>query len=342
MLHFENDYVAGCHPQLLKAIIDTNDEQTPGYGFDIHCKNAAELIKKECCNKDAEVWFLTGGTQVNSTVIDGLLSNYEGVIAADSGHIAVHEAGAIEASGHKVITLPEHNGKLSVNDVVAYIENFYADATHPHMVYPGAIYISHPTEYGSLYTSSELESLSRLCRQYNIPLFMDGARLGYALMSDHSDMSMKTIASMCDVFYIGGTKVGALLGEAVVISNPKLIPHFFTIIKQHGALLAKSRILGVQFEELFRDGLYYEISRHAVIEAQRIRDAFISKGYKPYSDSSTNQQFIIMANDKMDELSKHAKFEIWGHRGDKESVVRFVTSWATKSDDVTKLISLIP
>ena len=282
-----------------------------------------------------------GGTQTNSTVIDGLLRQHEGVIAAETAHINVHESGAIEATGHKVLTLPQHNGKLEAEEVEKYITDFYRDETYEHMVAPGMVYISHPTELGTLYSLDELEKLSAVCRRANIPLYMDGARLGYGLAAENTEVTLTDIARLCDVFYIGGTKVGALFGEAVVAPDPKRLPHFFPLIKQHGALLAKGRLLGIQFETLFTDHLYERMGKHAVRLALKLKEAFKSKGYKLQLDSPTNQQFVCLPNETIDRLLQHATFELWGPRGEKETVVRFVTSWATREEDVDAFIRLL-
>lgn len=339
MIHFDCDYMEGAHPEIMKRLLETNLEQTAGYGCDPHTENARRIIAEECGMPEARVFFLVGGTQTNSTVIDGILAHHEGVLAAETGHINVHESGAIEASGHKVLTLPQHNGKVLASDVSRFIDNFYRDETYEHMVAPGMLYISNPTEFGTLYSHEELKELSDTCHKAGIPLFMDGARLGYGLAADNYNVTLKDIASYCDVFYIGGTKVGALFGEAVVVTNPKLLRHFFPLIKQHGALLAKGRLLGIQFEALFTDGLYYKISRHAIEMAMKLKQAFIAKGYRMFIDSPTNQQFVVLPNDEIDRLKQFATFELWGARGEKETVVRFVTSWATKEEDIDSFIS---
>lgn len=331
----------GCHPEILKRLTETNFEQSVGYCEDHYCQQASELIRKECGIENANVWFMVGGTQTNATVIDSMLMSHQGVISADSGHIAVHEAGAIEAWGHKVITLPSYEGKIKAAEIADYVDSFYADATYPHMVFPGLLYLSYPTEYGTLYTKGELTEIRAVCNQRNIPIFIDGARMGYGLMSPEADMDMKDIAKLCDIFYIGGTKIGALFGEAVVATSPDILPHFFTNIKRHGALLAKGRLLGLQFCTLFENGLYYQISKHAVEQAIRIRNAFTDKGYKCAVNSSTNQQFIMLPNHIIDALSAEMTFEIWGARGDNESIVRFVTSWATRTEHVDRLIEII-
>jgi threonine aldolase len=274
-------------------------------------------------------------------VIDGVLDRHEGVLAAESGHINVHESGAIEATGHKVLTLPSYDGKVKAEDVRGFIANFYGDDTYEHMVAPGMLYISFPTEYGTLYSLNELEDLSDACHSAGIPLFIDGARLGYGLVAEGNDVTLADIARLSDVFYIGGTKVGALFGEAVVITNPDLMKHPVPLIKQHGALMAKGRLLGVQFEALFTDGLYHDISRGVVEKAIRLRDAFVAAGYKVEVDSPTNQQFFRLPNEVVDRLKENVGFEMWGPRGENESVVRFVTGWTTTDDEIDQLISYI-
>lgn len=340
-MHFDTDYMEGAHPDVMRRLLETNLEQTVGYGSDPYTQRAKDLIRKACGVPEAGVHFLVGGTQTNSTVIDGLLRQHEGVIAAETAHINVHESGAIEATGHKVLTLPQHNGKLEAEEVGKYITDFYRDETYEHMVAPGMVYISHPTELGTLYSLDELEKLSAVCRRANIPLYMDGARLGYGLAAENTEVTLTDIARLCDVFYIGGTKVGALFGEAVVAPDPKRLPHFFPLIKQHGALLAKGRLLGIQFETLFTDHLYERMGKHAVRLALKLKEAFKSKGYKLQLDSPTNQQFVCLPNETIDRLLQHATFELWGPRGEKETVVRFVTSWATREEDVDAFIRLL-
>ena len=341
MQHFECDYMEGAHPQILKRLIETNMEKTPGYGMDPYCQSGREKILKACGCPDGEVHFMVGGTQTNSTIIAAILKPYEGVIAAETGHISVHEAGAVEASGHKVLTIPGVQGKLKAAGIKAYMEKYYGDAAHEHMVWPGMVYISHPTEYGTLYTKEELEQLHDVCQAYHLPLFLDGARLGYGLMAEGTDVTLQVISSVCDVFYIGGTKVGALFGEAVVFPKAGYIPHFFTTIKQHGALLAKGRILGIQFDTLLTDDLYFKISRHAIDMAMKIKKGFLEKGYTFYMDTVTNQQFVILDDAKIEELSDKVTFEFWEKLPDGRTVVRFATSWATKESDVDALLALI-
>lgn len=337
MLHFDCDYMEGAHPEVMRRLLETNLEQTPGYGCDPHTERARELIRQACGAPQAEVHFLVGGTQTNATVIDGLLRRHEGVLAAESGHINVHEAGAIEAAGHKVLTLPSHEGKVRAEEIDRWIEEFYRDETWPHMVAPGMLYLSHPTEFGTLYTLSEMEAIHAVCQRYSIPLYLDGARLSYALASEENTLTLRDIARLCEVFYIGGTKTGLLFGEAVVITRPELLPHFFTLVKQHGALLAKGRLLGVQFETLFTEELYLRIARQAISTARRLKEALLAKGYRLHIDSPTNQQFFVLPNREIDRLSQYATFELWGPRGKEESVARFVTSWATTDEQIDAL-----
>lgn len=341
MIYFDSDYMAGAHPKVMERLLETNHLNTIGYGCDEYTKHAAELIRNACGQPNARVYFLVGGTQTNATVIDGLLSRHQGVLAAESAHINVHEAGAIEATGHKILTLPQYEGKVLASDLKEYIDNFYSDDTYEHMVAPGMLYISFPTEYGTTYSYEELTKLSEICHNANIPLYIDGARLAYGLAAKGNNVTLKDIAQLSDVFYIGGTKVGALFGEAVVITNPTLLKNFFPLIKQHGALLAKGRLLGVQFEALFEDNLYEEIGLQTVEKAIRIRDLFSSKGYKIVVDSTTNQQFIRLPNQIIDKLKENISFELWGPRGKTETVVRFVTGWATSHTDIDTLASIL-
>lgn len=341
MIRFDSDYMAGAHPEVMDALVRTNLELTAGYGNDPYTSEARELIRKAANNPDAEVMFLVGGTQTNATVIDGILACHEGVLAAESGHIAVHESGAIEASGHKVLTLPHREGKVSAKDVERYITEFYADETFQHMVAPGMLYISQPTEYGTVYSLDELRKLSEVCHRHDIPLYVDGARLGYALAADDADFTLEELSRLADVYYIGGTKVGTLFGEAVVVNNRALLKNLFPLVKQHGALLAKGRLLGVQFKTLFSNGLYERIGTHGVRLAMRIRKAFGEAGYEPIIGSTTNQQFFRLPNTLIDSLRREASFDYWGPRGEIESVVRFVTSWSTTDEDVDSLERLL-
>lgn len=340
MIHFDCDYMAGAHPEVLNAIVQNNGVQTSGYGEDDFCRSAKDRIREACVCPDAAVHFLVGGTQTNATVLDSLLNKTEGVIAADTAHINVHEAGAIELTGHKVIALPSHDGKLSANEVKDYLHDFYADDTWTHMVAPGAVYISFPTEFGTIYSIDELTEMSNVCHEYNVPLYIDGARLGFGLAAS-KDVTLADIARLADVFYIGGTKMGALFGEAVVCTNPNLLKRFFTLMKAHGSVLAKGRLLGMQFGAMFTDNLYLRIGQHGVDLAQKLRKAFEDKGYKTFIDSPTNQQFFILPNSVIDKLLPEASFEYWGPRGETESKVRFVTSWETKEEDIKILESLL-
>lgn len=341
MLYFENDYSEGAHEKVLGKLIETNMEQLPGYGMDPYTRSAKEKIRKACGCPDAEIYFLTGGTQTNQCVISAMLHPYEGVIAAQSGHIGTHEAGAIEVSGHKVISLPQEQGKLSADTLADYLSSFYGDENHEHMVFPGMVYISHPTEYGTLYTKGELAELSDICSEYRIPLYLDGARLGYGLAANETDVTLPDVAEYCDVFYIGGTKVGALCGEAVVFTKENTPMHFVTRIKQRGALLAKGRLTGVQFDALFTEGLYFEIGRNAIETAERLKECFRDKGYEFYLESPTNQIFIVLENERMEQLRKDVVFSFCEKKDETHTVVRFTTSWATKMEDVEKLAALL-
>ena len=340
MIHFDCDYMAGAHTEVLQKIVDNNAVQTSGYGEDDFCREAKELIKRACGKPEAAVHFLVGGTQTNATVLDGLLGRTQGVLAAETAHINVHEAGAIELSGHKVIALPEHEGKVKASEVRDYLQTFHADETNTHMVEPGALYISFPTEYGTIYSIEELTELSDLCHEYNIPLYVDGARLGFGLAASE-DVKLQDLARLADVFYIGGTKMGALFGEAVVCSNSNYLKRFFTLMKAHGSVLAKGRLLGMQFAALFENDLYMNIGRHGVELALRLRSLFEAKGYKTFIDSPTNQQFFVLPNTLIDKLAKDASFEYWGPRGETESKVRFVTSWETTSKDIDTLEEIL-
>ena len=341
MIYFNSDYTAGAHAEVLDALVSTNLEHSVGYGLDSYTDEAKALIREAVGCSDAEVIFLVGGTQTNATAIDGILARHEGVLAADSGHIAVHESGAIEASGHKVLTLPEYCGKVKAEDVDRYITDFYRDETYQHMVAPGMLYISQPTEYGTIYSLAELEELSAVCHKHNIPLYIDGARMGYGLMAEGADFTLRDIARLADVFYIGGTKCGALFGEALVVTNRMLLKNLFPLVKQHGALLAKGRLLGLQFGTLFRDNLYERICGDAVRHALRLREIMRKAGYEVVIESPTNQQFFRLPNDVIDRLRKSISFDYWGARGKESSIVRFVTSWATTEADIDNLERLI-
>ncbi|RIO37986.1 threonine aldolase family protein [Staphylococcus pasteuri] len=331
----------GAHEKVLNRLVETNRVQAAGYGFDHFTEQAIQQIKNRINCPEATVRFLVGGTQTNQVVINSVLESYEGVISADTGHVAVHEGGAIEYSGHKVLAIPSSEGKITAKGVEDYLDTFNSDFKRDHMVFPGMVYISHPTEYGTLYTKPELESLSKVCQKHNLPLFMDGARLGYGLMSDQSDLTIEDVAKYCDIFYIGGTKIGALCGEAIVFTKQNEPKQFTTRIKHHGALLAKGRLTGIQFLELFNDDLYFKISRHAIEMANKMKAGFLEKGYQLYFDSPTNQQFFILSNEKISELEQKVKFAIWEKYDDQHRVVRFATSWATTEENVDQLLALI-
>lgn len=341
MLSFVNDYSEGAHPRLLERLTETNFEQLAGYGSDSYCERAKEKIRAAIGCPEAEIFFLVGGTQTNQVVLDALLRPYDGVIAAASGHVNVHEAGAIEHGGHKVLALAHTEGKLSAGTVREYLQTFYADGNYTHMVFPGAVYLSHPTEYGTLYTKAELTALHEVCAEYHIPLFLDGARLGYGLAADGTDVTLRDVAALTDVFYIGGTKVGALCGEAVVFPHGGMPANFLTIVKQHGALLAKGRLLGVQFDALFTNGLYLEISRNAIETADRIRRALVEKGYQLFCPNPTNQIFLVLENEQRERLEEHVALGFMEKFDDTHTVMRICTSWATRREDVDALITLL-
>ena len=341
MLYFENDYSEGAHPKILQRLMDTNMEHLSGYGSDRYTTLAKDKIRKLCNCPEAEIYFLVGGTQTNQTVIDSVLRSFEGVIAAETGHVSVHEAGAIEFTGHKVLTLPQHDGKLCARELEAYMETFLGDDSHEHMVFPGMVYISHPTEYGTLYTKDELKELSQVCRHFKLPLYIDGARLITGLACPENELSLPDIADLCDVFYIGGTKAGTLCGEAVVFTKNNTPAHFLTQIKQHGALLAKGRLCGVQFDALFTDELYKETGRNAIETAALLSEGLRQKGYTFYNSSPTNQLFLVMENSRLEELKNDVVYSFWEKADDTHTVIRFATSWATSGEDVEKLLSLL-
>ena len=339
MTYFTSDYVNGAAPQVLNHLIETNSENLTGYGSDKYCEIAITKIKNACNKPNADVYFLTGGTQTNQIVISTVLKPFEGVIAADTGHVSGHEAGAIEFSGHKVLQIPHSEGKLTAILIENLIKDFYNDRNHEHMVFPGMVYISLPTEYGTLYSKDELHRIYGVCQKYNIFLYIDGARLGYALASPQNDLTLCDIANLCDAFYIGGTKVGALCGEALVFTKNhfETPANFITQIKQHGALLAKGRLLGVQFDALFTDDLYFKIGEHGILMAEKLKQIFKTKGFRFYLESPTNQQFIILENSKMEELSKTIAFSFWEKYDENHTVVRFATSWSTTIKDLEEL-----
>lgn len=341
MISFENDYNTGAHPEILKKMLETNMTQVSGYGTDDFTKSAIEKIKKECDCPDAQIYLAVGGTQTNQVVISTMLSDCEGVVSAATGHVGVHEAGAIEYSGHKVLTIPSHMGKINANELKDFLETFYADDSHEHMVFPGMVYISYPTEYGSLYSKAELTEIADICHKYEMPLYIDGARLGYGLTSSEADVTMADIAKLADVFYIGGTKVGALCGEAIVFTSNNMPKHFVTLAKQRGALLAKGRLLGIQFDTLFTDDLYYKNGKHANEQKDKLVEILKSAGFEFYYESPTNQQFVILENDKLKEIQQKVVVSFWEKYDDTHSVVRFATSWSTTDEDIETLKEIL-
>lgn len=341
MLSFESDYIIGAHEKVLEALCKTNNEILSGYGNDAHTQNAKKLIKKACNSPESEVFFLTGGTQANAVVISTMLKSFEGVISAKTGHIALHEVGAIEYTGHKVIELDAKIGKLGCETVREYLKTFCGDENNSMMVVPRMVYISHPTEYGTLYSKDELSALRDLCDEYGMKLFLDGARLGYGLESRETDLTLSDIAQLCHVFYIGGTKIGALCGEAVVFAKGETPERFLSQTKQHGAMLAKGRLTGVQFEALFTDDLYFEISKNAIDRAEELKSLFASRGYEFFLDSPTNQQFIILTNEQMAKISEKCRFGFWERLDENRCVVRFATSFATTEEDIEALAKIV-
>ncbi len=342
MLSFESDYTEGAHEKILRRFLETNLEQLPGYGTDHYCDSAKAKIRAACQCPEADIFFLVGGTQTNAVVVDAMLQSYEGVVAVQTGHVNGHEAGAIEYTGHKVLPLPHHQGKMDAGELQGLLETFWQDENHEHMVFPGMVYISHPTEYGTLYSRQELEDLSAVCRRYQIPLYLDGARLGYGLMSRHTDVTLPLIAQCCDIFYIGGTKVGALCGEALVFTKQNMPKHFLTTVKQHGALLAKGRLVGLQFDTLFTDELYFQISAQAIEMAELLKEGLLQKGYRLYLDSPTNQQFVVLEQADLEQLQQVVRFGFWEKLDEQHTVVRLATSWATTKDAVEQLLALLP
>lgn len=314
-LSFSCDYLEGAHPAILQRLCETNFAQTAGYGTDEYCESAREKIRAACGAPNAEIHFLVGGTQTNATVIDALLRSYEGVIAADTGHISVHEAGAIEFGGHKVLTLPQENGKITASQIRALLDQYEDDANRDHTVMPGMVYLSQPTEYGTLYSKKELAAISALCREKRLPLYIDGARLAYALACPENDVTLRDLAALCDIFYIGGTKCGALL--------------------------AKGRLLGIQFDTLFTDGLYERIGADAVRYADAIRRAMAENGYLPCFPSPTNQSFCIVSEQQRKELTERVDFSVWEQYDETHSIIRFATSWATREEDVNALCRIL-
>lgn len=337
MIYFNNDYSEGCHSRVLDKLTATNLEQTPGYGEDHYCREAADHIRRICENDTLAVHFLVGGTQTNMTVIAAALRPHQGVISAESGHIHVHETGAVEATGHKILSLPSSNGKLTAQQIENCVVAHYADSSFEHIVQPKMVYISNPTELGTIYSKAELTAISEVCKKQDLYLFMDGARLGYGLTAQGNDLTMADIARLCDVFYIGGTKVGALFGEAVVFSNPALSQDFRYLIKQRGGMLAKGRLLGVQFSALLEDGLYFEISKNANRLADKIRETLDSLGYTYLVPGVTNQIFPILPDKLLDKLKKEFTFSEQERVDEYHRAIRFCTSWATTEENVNSL-----
>ncbi len=337
MISFESDYIAGAHPEVLRKLTETNLESLPGYGTDPYCESAKQKIRSLIGIPDAEIFFLAGGTQTNAVVISTVLADYEGVIAAKTGHVSTHEAGAIEYTGHEVLELPQSDGKIVPEVLERYLADYFADDNHEHMTFPGMVYLSHPTEYGTLYSKAELTAIAGICRKYQLSLFLDGARLGYALTSRETDLSIRDIAALCDVFYIGGTKVGALCGEAVVFTKGNMPKHFLTSVKKRGALLAKGRLLGVQFDALFTDDLYFRIGRHAIDMAEKLKEILRAHGIPFHIQSPTNQQFVVLENGQMERLAKQIAFSFWEKQDGTHTVVRFATGWSTTEEDLAAL-----
>ena len=340
-LYFASDYMEGAHPAILARLMETNFEKTVGYGLDEYSEAARDRIRSACGAPEAEVWFLVGGTQANATMIDAMLRTYQGVVAAETGHINGHEAGAIEFGGHKVLAIPHVDGKITAEALEDCVRGYLEDANRDHMVMPGMVYISQPTEYGTLYSLAELTRISRVCRENGLPLYLDGARLAYALACPENDVALGDIARLCDAFYIGGTKCGALFGEAVVVPKRGSIPHLFTVIKQHGALLAKGRVAALQFDALFTDYLYAKIGRNAIDAADRIREALRRKGYELAIPAPTNQIFIALDAARLEALSRRVEMGFWEKRADGRTVMRIATSWATRPEDVDALIECL-
>ena len=340
-LPFASDYMDGMHPAILKRLEETNDAREPGYGFDRYCGEAAEKIRLACRCSGAAVHFIAGGTLTNALAIDACLNSTEGVVAASTGHIALHEAGAIEHDGHKVIELPQERGKLSAAVLEPYLRGFFGDENRLYMTAPKMVYLSQPTEYGTLYSLRELEAIRALCDRFGLLLYLDGARLAYALAAKENDVTLPDLARLCDLFYIGGTKCGAFLGEALVIPKPETAPRILTLKKQHGALLAKGRLMGLQFDALFTDGLYERLGKPAVEAADRIRKALAANGFELYMKNPTNQVFTVWENDRLPALGEKVAYGYWEAAGEKRSVIRFAAGWSVRKEDVDALIGLL-
>ena len=337
MISFECDYNNGAHPKVLENLIKYNSSKPTPYGFDEFSERAKQKIREACGLPDAQIVFLTGGTQTNATTIDSMLYQYEGVISVGSGHINVHEAGAVEFTEHKIITIGDCDGKMEAKTLDKYLDDYMHDGNKDHAVHPGLVYITFPTELGTLYTARELDDIYQVCQRYEIPLYVDGARLGYGLMAEGCDVTLPYLARHCDVFYIGGTKIGALCGEAVVFTHQNAHKHFFSIQKQHGAVIAKGALIGLQFEALFTDDLYFELSRHAIEMAMRMKEFFRKKGLQFYVNSPTNQQFVIISNEQVERLGSKVKFTHFGQTDRHHTICRFVTSWATTEEEIEEL-----
>ncbi len=350
MISFGCDYNNGAHPKVMEHLVKNNGAKPTPYGFDEFSERAKARIREAMGLPDAQIYFLTGGTQTNATTIDSMLYQYEGVICVGSGHINVHEAGAVEFTEHKIITIPDVpapetlggcTGKMSAKTLDKYLDDFMNDGNRDHAVHPGLVYITFPTELGTLYSAQELDELYQVCCRYDIPLYIDGARLGYGLMADGCDITLPYLARHCDVFYIGGTKIGALCGEAVVFTNRRAHKHFFSIQKQHGAVIAKGALIGLQFEALFTDNLYFNLARHAIEMAMQMKEIFRQKGYPFWIDSPTNQQFVILPNERVEAMADKIEFTHWGKADLQHTVCRFVTSWATTQEEMNELKRLL-
>lgn len=341
MIHFDSDYVEGCIPEILEALASSNTDQTSEYGEDDYCNHARQLIRQTIKKPDADVYFLSGGTQANVTVIASILKHHQGAVCAESGHINVHESGAIEACGHKCLNIPSSDGKIYAAEIKELFDNHFQSEVAVHMVQPGLVYISFPTENGTLYSKKELEEIYSLCKEYSIPLFIDGARLGYGLCASSNDLTIEDVANLCDLFYIGGTKVGALFGEAVVITNDAYKKDFRYHIKQHGGMLAKGRILGIQFEQLFTNNKYFEISKHCIEMADYLKNGLLEKGYQFKYEPITNQLFPILPISKIEELKKDFGFQFWEPYDENHHVVRFTTSFMTPKENIDQLLNAL-
>jgi threonine aldolase len=341
MISFDCDYNNGAHPKVLENLVKHNGAHPTPYGFDEFSERAKQRIREACGMPDAQIFFLTGGTQTNATTIDSMLYQYEGVICVGSGHINVHEAGAVEFTEHKIITIADKDGKMEAKTLSKYLDDFYHDGNRDHAVHPGLVYITFPTELGTLYSARELDDIYQVCQHYGIPLYIDGARLGYGLKAEGSDVTLPYLARHCDVFYIGGTKIGALCGEAVVFTNRQAHKHFFSIQKQHGAVIAKGALIGLQFEALFTDDLYFKLSEHAIKMAMRMKQIFQRKGIPFYVDSPTNQQFIVLPDAEVERLSQQVQFTHFGQTDKHCTICRFVTCWATTEEEINELERLL-